>query len=311
MKRFIKDITYVLLLGVIFITGIESLQFLIPNTYTYKKNYVEQHKNGISVLLLGHSHMLRGVNPHILGDSVFNFAESGRWIYYDAKIVERYVPSMQNLHVIVYPIGYDMPMGYLSCHYEHDHPEYKDNHDYNIHMYAKYLNIPYDRVPLKYTSYSSFLSGFLALEEFTKKKLECDSLGFEVQDSIIHWPEWKTEHLPHLDDNILEDSTFSNYYMHEYIEYLTDIAHVCYSKNIRFIAITTPCHQNYISKTCSNGIARLYYIVKEVGKYYPIEYFNYMDDVDFRADSLFLDCSHLNYIGAEHFTKRLKHDLGL
>ena len=214
---------------------------------------------------------------------------------------------MPNLRVVVFPMGYDMPLGYLSYHYEHDN--LKDYHDYNIHMYAKYMNIPYDRFPMRFTSYSSLLSGYLALDELSNKQLKCDSLGFEIQDSTIHRDGWETMHLPHLEDSILCDSSQNNIYLKEYLMYLTEIARVCYSNNVRLVTITTPCSRNYNDMTCQYGIDRLNYIIEEVAKYYPIEYFNYIDEI--QSDSFFLDCSHLNYLGAEQFTLRLKKDLEL
>lgn len=312
MKHFIRDIFGVVIASIILLVVLESLQFLVPNTYSYKRDYIENHQNDISILLLGHSHVLRGVDPHILGDSTFNFAESGRWIYYDAKIVERYVPQMNNLRLLIYPIGYDMPAGYLSNHYEHDCPGFEDdNHDYNIHMYAKFLNIPYDRWPMRITAYSAFLSGYLAKEEFEQKQLKCDSLGFETLNSTLHWSNWEEMHLPHLLDSIISDTTHNSIYVDEYILHLKKIAKICYEHDIRFVSITTPCHKNYVEKTSQAGLNNLQYVVSEVGKEYPIEYFNYLGDEEFSNDSLFIDCSHLNYLGAEKFSLRLRKDLGL
>ena len=55
----------------------------------------------------------------------------------------------------------------------------------------------------------------------------------------------------------------------------------------------------------------LYDIIDSVRLFYPIEYYNYIADEEFKSDSLFFDNSHLNYLGAEKLTLRLKKDLGL
>ena len=268
------------------------------------------HKDSIAGLILGHSHALRGIDPAILGRNVFNNAESGKWIYYDAKELSKYIPGMSNLRFVIYPIGYDMPQGYLSCHYEHDHNFKKeDNHDYNIHMYAKYEHIPYDRFPLRLTAFSSLLTDNFAFEEIIGHR-DCDSLGFEILDSTIHCSiNWDTIHLVHLPDSEITIS-HSKYY-DEYKEYLTEMASICHQYNVRFVCVTTPCYENYINKTSKQGIEILNELLSEVAEKYPVEYYNYISDEEFRADSFYYDCSHLNYIGAEHFTKRLKRDLGL
>lgn len=311
MRQFLKDLLGVILAFIILIAICESILYFIPNTYSYKYKYVSYHKEDISVLILGHSHTLRGVNPRLLGDSVFNFAESARWVYYDAKLVERFVPHMPNMKLIIYPIGYDMPFGYLSCHYEDDYNT-EDQHDYNIHMYAKYQNIPYDRFPMRYTAYSTFLSGYFAKDEVNFEfKLKYDSLGFERDSSFHFGPKWKTDNIVHVPTNQIESDYTNNKYVQEYIQHLTTIAKVCADNHVRFVTITTPCYETYVEKTSEAGWKNIYSIIEQVRESYPIEYFNYLADEEFRADSLYLDCSHLNYIGADKFTPFLKHDLGL
>lgn len=311
MRRFLRDIIWVIIFGLICATIVEVLlSHLQSNSYSYKRQYVETHKDDISVLLLGHSQFYYGVNPWLLGDSVFNMAESARWIYYDAKFAEEYIPKMKNLKVVLFPIGYSMPEGYHSYHYEQDMQDSEDNHDYHIHMYAKYMHIPYDRWPQNITSFSSFLSGTFAFKELTKE-LECDSLGYKSLYPMIHYPDWDTANLPCMPDNLMNDTTHSSIYVQEFITYLTDIARVCKDNNVRFITVSTPCHQNYLDKTCENGINTMLYVVEKVAEQYPIEYHNYMADEEFRADSIYLDCSHLNYLGAEQFSLRLKKDFGL
>ena len=55
----------------------------------------------------------------------------------------------------------------------------------------------------------------------------------------------------------------------------------------------------------------LYALIDSVRAYYPIEYKNYLDDAEFRADSLYYNSSHLNSIGADKFAIRVKEDFGL
>ena len=102
-----------------------------------------------------------------------------------------------------------------------------------------------------------------------------------------------------------------NPYAVEYLNYLTRMAELCAKYHVRFVTITTPCHPSYVDHTSADGIKNIYAIVDEVAKLYPIEYINYLDDPDFRSDSLYYDCSHLNYLGSDKFSLRLKSDLGL
>ena len=113
MKRFFKDIIYVVCIVICIIVTVEIIQYHVSdNNYSYKSQYIMNHKDSIEGLILGHSHALRGIDPTILGRNVFNNAESGKWIYYDAKELSKYIPGMSNLRFVIYPIGYDMPQGY-------------------------------------------------------------------------------------------------------------------------------------------------------------------------------------------------------
>lgn len=310
MKRFLKDIINVTCILICLIVAVEIIQYHVDNNYSYKYKYIKNHKDSIEGLILGHSHTLRGIDPAILGRNVFNNAESGKWIYYDTKELSKYVPDMSNLRFVIYPIGYDMPQGFLSLHYEHDHNFPKEKcHDYSVHMFAKYEHIPYDRFPLKLTAFSSLLTDNLAFEEIIGRR-DCDSLGFEILDSTLHCSaNWDTCSLVHLPDS--EITKLPSKYYDEYKEYLTEMASICSQHNVRFICITAPCYKTYINKTSTRGIEMLYDLIDSVATKYPIEYYNYLSDEEFRADSFYYDCSHLNYIGAKHFTKRLKKDLGL
>ena len=63
------------------------------------------------------------------------------------------------------------------------------------------------------------------------------------------------------------------------------------------------------------GYAIAYELLKEgwLDEYrgYDITFRYYLDDEEFRADSLYYNCSHLNSIGADMFALRVKQDFGL
>ena len=46
---------------------IEVLLLYIPNEYSYKRDYMEQHINDIECLLLGNSHIVEALDPSCMG----------------------------------------------------------------------------------------------------------------------------------------------------------------------------------------------------------------------------------------------------
>ena len=271
----------------------------VMNNYSYKYRYVKDNP-AITTLLVGHSHFENSINPHLMGDSVFDFAISGRgWIYWDAKLAEQLVPTMQNLKTVIFPLGYAFP--YESPHFQ----QHSEGTKYHLYMYSKFMKTPYDIFPENYIYNSALLSNKMGIKYWIDKKPE-DSLGYAKLEGQSQY------FMGGLNGNSIawNDDTVSLCY-NEFKEYFIQLAKTCYENNIRFVAITCPCANCYIENTSEQGIRNLYALVDSVAAYYPIEYFNYIDDVEFRADSLYFDCSHLNSIGADMFALRVKKDFGL
>lgn len=305
MKKFLKDCIFVSLFICLGFVGIEIAFSFVKNGYSYKYNYLCTHKEDISVLILGHSHTEGGVNPQLLADGAFNLAAGSRYIYYDRKIAETWIPHMHNLQCIIFSHGYDMPWGYTNFHYRVS----KKSKQTLVYKYYKYMHIPFVERPKDLLYHTALFSDYISNKNFKNVDLGCDSLGFNRRKYIINrYGDWKNI------NNIHVDSIGADYlrcYVQEYTQHLNSIAKICAENNVRFIVITTPCYETYLAKTNEIGRQTLYNIIDSVRVNYPIEYYNYIADEEFRADTFFYDCSHLNYYGAEKFTLRLKKDLGL
>ncbi len=299
MKRFIVNIG----LGVVafmvmwFIAEYTMYHADICNKYSYKYNYVKGNP-AIKTLLIGHSHFENSINPYMMGDSVFDFAISGRrWIYWDMKLAEQLFPTMPNLKTVIFPLGYRMP--YESPHYI-EHSVF--GMDYNLYMYSRYMHCPYDVFPDNIKYQSALLSNRMGVKYW--QSIEVDSLGYEKVEGMRDlWDE-------DFPINFYEGEIAAKCYQ-EFIEYFIQLAKVCYDNDIRFVVITCPCADLYLAKIREQGIKQLYDLIDSVAAHYPIEYYNYMDDAEFRADSLYFNCSHLNSSGADKFAIRVKNDLKL
>ena len=89
------------------------------------------------------------------------------------------------------------------------------------------------------------------------------------------------------------------------------MARLCHLHKVRFIVITPPCHDSYIVNVRQEGLDIIHGIIENVRSEYPIEYIDYLQDEEYRADSIYRNCSHLNSIGADIFALRVKKDFGL
>lgn len=277
----------------------------IPNTYNQKYNYVLEHQDEISILLMGNSYFENSLNPTSLNDSAFDFAISGRWIYWDKELLKHFVPQMQNLHTVIFPMGYRWAFE-PSPHIKQSGKSASEFLYTQIYPYEKYMHIWYDRVPDKYLQWLAILNRTSEYSIFSAKRHAKDWNGHFP--FIGQSPCWKTEQQvepgivnnPHITESIAE-----------YTKYMQDMAKLCHEHNVRFIVVTPPCHDSFVENTRPEGIATLHQIIEDVRKEYPIEYKDYLQDSAYRADSLYFNCSHLNSIGATKFGAQIKADFNL
>lgn len=299
MRRFVYDILIGLVAFIIiWIAGEYAFSKMeVRNNYSYKYNYVKGNP-GIKTLFIGHSHFECGVDPYLL-DSAFNFAISGRrWVYWDAELAKDLFPTMPNLKTVVFPLGYVMP--YESVHYIELDDGWKDY----IYWYSKYMHVLYDRFPQNIIYNSAVLRNKMGCKYWQDDQL--DSLGYTRRHGMSSV--WDGE--SYFDPELYKGEKAESCYQ-EFRGYLTEIAKVCAENDIRFVVVTIPCANCFVKNTREQGVRNMYDLIDSVKTYYPIEYFNYLEDVEFRADSIYFNCTHLNSIGADMFTKRLINDLDL
>lgn len=272
----------------------------IPNEISGKYNFVKQHKDEIKILLMGNSYFENGVNPKLIGDSVFDFAMSGRWIHYDNELLKIFIPKMSNLHTVIYP------MGYSKIYEEYSKVPYSNQHQ-NDFFHEKYMHVWYNRFPqnidrwfaIKYSDRIGLKYWYVLTDSTCYKRMGYKPLyGCYVVNEQIKFQD-------------ITQVKKANKIVKEYTNYLISMAKICKEYNIRFIVVTPPCHNVFNEHITNVGINTMYDVIENVRRFAPIEYYDYLLDGTFRADTLYHDSSHLNSIGADKFALRLKEDLNL
>lgn len=308
MKYFLKNC---LLFGLCMLTAgfaIELYLLGVSNEYAYKRKYVESCGEKIKILTLGHSHAANGIDPRCLGDSAFNMATSGRNVYYDAVLLKRYAPRLNNLACVIWPLGYNFQ--YESYRFPLPQPA---NSKRSVHfssyrcMFEKYMDIPYDR-QLPYLYWSELInSNFNYGQRIFTKDFEtlhqCDSLGQErltvAQKSLY----WQMDVLP---EKIDYNHPNAKKAFHQNLSYMRQIAETCRDRQVRLLVVTFPCYSTYTERVTPRGMREMYACVDSMKAVYPeLEYYNYMADPRF-VDDDFYNASHLTDQGAEKITGILR-----
>ena len=299
MKNFWQDIAFTLVFAVAMIVALEVAIARTPNEYSYKDWYMTENADKIKILILGNSLFANSFDPHVFEDSVFDGAITGRRFFYDVEIVRKYAPRMNNLEAVLIPLHICLfvePQTELFYRYRN----------------ARFLGIPYGSNPLQYSAlFSDYLSYnhifpqpiFKKMEKNNRNSSGIDSLGYSPLFNVWDGKSQHNESLKTFEEFMASKEVF--------IGQLKKMAEICDSIGVRLICILPPLTNLYIGKIAPGQFDTLNYTMQHLSNTLKIEYRFYHNDSAFRADSLYFDELHLNYIGASLFAQRVKNDFNL
>ena len=106
MKRFLRHIAWIVLPVIAVAIGLEIAAEAIPNSYTYKRQYMERHGREIKTLILGSSNAYDGLCPEVFTCGAFNLANSSQTLEDDYRLLARYIDTMDSLETVIVGLGY-------------------------------------------------------------------------------------------------------------------------------------------------------------------------------------------------------------
>ena len=268
--------------------------------------YVEEHINDINCLLLGNSFIEHGLKPNILGNGVFNMANSGRDIVYDVELAKRYVPQMNQLKVIIIPIDYSK----FYFDRQKDNPNemhkpigYGDTYKC---MYYKYMGIRIDGFWYWSELLNSKLDYMKRFLKNNKDAIECDSLGYRKRKLFRRKDNWENMYLPKVVDTTLDANREKQELL--YTHYCT-LAELAKNQGAKLVLLFTPLYKTYNDATNPVVLQEMVSFVSDLKQKYPnVEFYDYSTDKRF-VDEDFWDASHVNDIGATKFSKIVKEEI--
>lgn len=307
MRSFLKKILlYSAIVMAIFI-AYELVLLWVPNEYSYKKDYIEQHKGDMRVLILGNSHLADCIDPSLLGEGAFNAAQPGRSAWYDLQLMREFIKQMPQLECVVMPLSYDYQ--YWGHRHEKEH-EPKFN-TYRC-MYLKYMGYPYSDG--EWWHWSEILNSNYdhvgRLMDYFSKPLTavtmCDSLGVELDASIdTRGADWYTKQLP--DTVALSDSTEQRLNYRENVQIYTEMVTIMRDSGKRLIFLAMPIYKTARERVSQQRLDAMRQFVALLRRANPdIEFYDFIDDNRF-TERDFYNSIHLNNTyGARKFTPMLR-----
>lgn len=268
---------------------IEILLRQIPNDYSYKREYLDNHSNGIETLILGSSHSYRGVNPVYFSTSCFNAAYVSQTLDYDLEILKKYQNNLAKLKTVILPISYFSFFQQLKTATE----------SWRVKNYIIYYGM---NTADLLTDYSEILSNRLDvnLSRLSSYYIEGNS---NISCSKYGWGSFqllKAKNLEETGKTAALRHTAKNYrYLSENISILKSIIELCNRHNVKVILFTPPAFEAYRKNLNKEQLrAMLQAVNKIVADYKNCYYLNLLDNASFTADDFF-NADHLNKRGAE------------
>ncbi|HXP49999.1 MAG TPA: hypothetical protein VN922_08600 [Bacteroidia bacterium] len=275
----------------------------VGNSYNVKRHNLEQQIDSVEVLVLGASHSLYGINPAYFSHKGFNLSNIDQDMYFNSALLDKYISRLPKLKLVIIDIDYSALNYSLANSLE----------EWRCPYYQQFWGVKSNSTRLfdirNYSLtflYSNSLSLWLAGQGF--------NANFASNLSYNGWIKNDTSALAAMSDQqakermaILNDGIARNTDkgIRHYIEKM--VSELC-AKNIKVQLISMPVF-NTCSKYCNKDIITQNNLFADsLCKKYGCKYTNYFTDDRFTVHD-FGDIDHLDFIGAEKFSKILDNEI--
>ena len=295
MNKFIQKSLLFCAPVLVFMLIMELLLRNIPNDYSYKKNYLDQHSNEIKILFLGSSHAYRGINPKFIHSNGFNAAHIAQSLDYDIEILKKYEKQMDKLKYIVIPIDYFSLYNRLETGIENWRIK-----NYNIYYGLHRSFNSKDNFEILNGKLLENSKRIVKFYWYKKSDISCNTLGWGKRNSKINNDLMATAKATAKRHAKREKSFFN-----ENVALINEIISIAQSKKAKVIFYSSPAYKTYVSQLNKEQLQKTYTTIKKIAHSNAnVSYYDFLSDKSFDAKDFF-DADHLNEIGAEKFSKKM------
>jgi hypothetical protein len=274
----------------------------MDNSYEKKIRLMKKYSD-INVLVLGNSHTYFGITQSTYsGIKCFNFANAAQTIYYDEKIIDKFLINFPHVRVVIIPVSYvtleenaleDSQGSWRCFFYERYYgiPPQSNKHTYDSRKFSLFMLYGKNKVldfiiNQKDDSIQNLTdSGWYKMDGREKISNKSGIARVKMHESNMH--------IKNIDNNLRN---------------LELIVSKLLARNTTPIIITTPVTRAYYNNINTNSWSRSKQNVTSLCHKYNIRYYHYFNDARFSNDD-FVDPDHLNSYGADKFTKILFADI--
>jgi hypothetical protein len=300
MLRFIlKAVLFIFPLLILFAV-IDYKAKSIPSNFAYKRSRVEQNLDRAQIIITGSSHAYEGIKPLLLGAPAVSIAYPGQDLYYDTRILLKYLPQASRAKLVIITVSY------LSFEYLME----DSNGAAQTNFYYKDWGIPRQTSVPKIADYSAIaLFGIQRSRYFllTGKMSGQDQIDESGGDANL----LTTKEFDLRNGQIAvkrHEAAMKAKYIAQNIKYLDELLIALKQRDIRAAFITTPCFHTYYNNLNAERYERMQKEIQALSRKYGLEYANYLRDERFSPEDFF-DSDHLSTQGAEKFSYILTNEI--
>jgi hypothetical protein len=290
MRKFLKKILLYALPIILMAVAMELLVEQIPNSYTYKRTYMEQHAADIQTLVLGSSYAYDGIDTKLL-DHAFNLANSSQCFEDDYRLLKCYIVHLDSLQRVILPISYSSLQMVSSSN--------------RRGYYTIYMDL-YPRWPISKYSFEC-----CNLELMTKKIIKhalredvvrCDSLGQRIGHTLdIRPTDWQDTEALIANDRFVGSA--AQPYIVENTQWLHQMAELCTGKGVRLFLVAMPVLSGYRQGMPHEQIALMEQVLLDMSAQYDCV--QVLDYQRWGCNADFWNATHLNTNGARRLTREI------
>ena len=301
MIRFVAKLIIFLSPIVLLLGFVEHRLTQIPTGYKTKRMYLERNIDKAQVIITGSSHSYYGIKPQMLGAPAFSIAYVSQDIYYDTRILLKYLSQAKNAKVVIVPISYSTLENMLE-----DSPE-----AWRTSYYYRFWDIPHASTRFRIADHSYIaLYGPQQARSFLWSGVPV--VGPEAMDES-----GGTAGLGNTNPATVMDAspTIKRHnagmkveYARQNGHYLEELFDALKARGIHIVIITTPTFHSYYDNLNPAAYGLMQQEIEELRRKYGLEYRNYLKDSRFTLAD-FSDCDHLSTAGAEKFSQILRDEV--
>ena len=295
MKRFL---TKVLIVGVVVATALFSIEMYvrsIPNEYSYKFNYMENHIDSIQILAVGSSIGRSGIDPSCFNERTFNVANVSQDLETDCSIIDKYLPRAKSLHTVIFTL---LP-GSFCCRMG------EGIESWRLRKYAIYMDLDIEKPKLsERLEISNMSSAYVQVSKYLRgiNTVECDELGMG-NDTNVASEDAKIKQAESISK--IHNSLYipANYGI--IVPRLESTLTKCEKNGVKVYMVLLPVHKAYSDRIDAGMLAECDSIARDLSnKYSNVEYINMFVDSTFVSDD-FRNSNHLSKQGANKLSNIL------